>query len=235
MHAARLILLGLALLTLAIACWLTGCGGSAPTPAASAEGPGDQSTQPAAEPGVARTTPTPKAKPKPVDPIVILHTSAGTIKIHLLAEKAPQTVDNFLSNYARRGFYDETIFHHIEPGMMLIGGGFTADLQPKQTRAAIYNESRNGLSNRKGTVAMIHDPEAAHSATSQFFINLVDNPTFDFRADESEDAFGYCVFGEVVEGMDIVEQIAASPTAPQGDFPAVPERTVLIQKVEQVR
>jgi peptidyl-prolyl cis-trans isomerase A (cyclophilin A)/peptidyl-prolyl cis-trans isomerase B (cyclophilin B) len=235
MHAARLILLGLALLTLAVACWLTGCGSKTESPDATAEA---GSLEPAAAGGSASASASAKPKaapPKPVDPIVVLHTSAGPIKLKLYAEKSPQTVDNFLNNYARRGFYDQTVFHHIEPGMMLIGGGFTADLQPKETRAAIYNESRNGLANRKGTVAMIHDPEAAHSATSQFFINLVDNPSFDFQAGESEDTFGYCVFGEVVEGMEIVEQIAATPTTAQGDFPAVPTRTVLIERVEQLR
>ena len=234
MHAARLILLGLALLTLAVACWLTGCGGKSETPEASAasapETPAEGGTAQKAAPAKVRPAP-----PKPVDPIVVLHTSAGDIKVHLFAEKAPQTVDNFLNNYARRGFYDQTVFHHIEPGLMLIGGGFTADLQPKETRAAIYNESRNGLANRKGTVSMIHDPDAAHSATSQFFINLVDNPAFDFKSGDVEDTFGYCVFGEVTEGMEIVEQIAATPTAAQGDFPAVPTQMVMIQKVEQVR
>ena len=235
MHAARLILLGQALLTLAVACWLTGCGSKTESPDVTAEA---GSLEPPAEGGsVSASKPAkPKAAPpKPVDPIVVLHTSAGDIKVKLYAEKAPQTVDNFLNNYARRGFYDETIFHHIEPGMMLIGGGFTADLQPKETRAAIYNESRNGIANRKGTVAMIHDPEAVHSATSQFFINLVDNPSFDFQAGETEDTFGYCVFGEVVEGMEVVEQIAATPTTAQGDFPAVPSRTVMIERVEQLR
>jgi cyclophilin family peptidyl-prolyl cis-trans isomerase len=235
MHAARLILLGLALLTLAVACWLTGCGSKTESPdvtaeAGSLETPAEGVSTSASKPAKPKAAP-----PKPVDPIVVLHTSAGDIKVKLYAEKAPQTVDNFLNNYARRGFYDETIFHHIEPGMMLIGGGFTADLQPKETRAAIYNESRNGLANRKGTVAMIHDPEAVHSATSQFFINLVDNPSFDFQAGETEDTFGYCVFGEVIEGMEVVEQIAATPTTAQGDFPAVPTRTVLIERVEQLR
>jgi peptidyl-prolyl cis-trans isomerase A (cyclophilin A) len=235
MHAARLILLGLALLTLVVACWLTGCGAKSAAPDAAAVAASPDT--PAADTPVSAASPA-KAKPIPkkaVDPIVVLHTSAGDIKVQLFAEKAPQTVDNFLNNYARRGFYDETIFHHIEPGMMLIGGGFTSDLQPKETRAAIYNESRNGLLNRKGTLAMIHDPEAVHSATSQFFINLADNPAFDFQDSETEDTFGYCVFGQVLEGMEIVDQIAATPTAAQGDFPAVPTQTVMIQTVEQLR
>jgi len=234
MHAARLLLLGLALLTLAIACWLTGCGSGAKTPTTEPEAQADASSESGAGAVASKPVKT-KAPPKAVDPIVVLHTSEGIIKIQLFAEKSPQTVDNFLNTYARRGFYEETIFHHIEPGMMLIAGGFTADLQPKPTRSAIYNESRNGLANRKGTVAMIHDPEAAHTATSQFFINLVDNPAFDFRAGAEEDAFGYCVFGQVIEGMNVVEKIAQTPTAAQGDFPAVPTQTVMIQKVEQVR
>lgn len=233
MHAARLILLGLALATLAVACWLTGCGAKTET-AAEGETAASDLTQASGATEVA-TTSKAKAPQKPEDPVVVLHTSAGPIKIQLFAEKSPQTVDNFLNNYVRRGFYEETIFHHIEPGMMLIGGGFTADLQPKETRAAIYNESRNGLSNRKGTVAMIHDPEAAHSATSQFFINLVDNAKLDFQAGEAEDTFGYCVFGKVIEGMDVVERIAKTPTTAQGEFPAVPNETVMIQKAEQLR
>jgi cyclophilin family peptidyl-prolyl cis-trans isomerase len=233
MHLARIALLGLALVTLACACWLTGCGSKAEKPAAAKAG------EPAAE-GAAASSDTPaatvaKAPARPVDPVVVLHTNAGVIKIQLFAEKAPQTVENFLRNYAERGFYEQTIFHHVEPGMMLIGGGFTADLQAKPTRAAIYNESRNGLSNTKGTIAMNHDPEAAHSATSQFFVNLQDNPDLDFQAGETEDIFGYCVFGKIVEGMDVVERIASQPTAAQGDFPSVPTETVMIERVEQLR
>ena len=234
MHAARLILLGLALVTLAIACWLTGCGSKANTTSSDAGAAATGSPETAAAGTVASTTKA-KAPPQAVDPIVVLHTSAGDIKLKLFAEKSPQTVDNFLNTYVRRGFYEETIFHHIEPGMMLIGGGFTADLAAKPTRSAIYNESRNGLSNRKGMVAMIHDPEAPHTATSQFFINLVDNPSFDFQAGEEEDSFGYCVFGVVIEGMNVIEQIAQTPTSVQGEFPAVPTQTVMIQKVEQLR
>ncbi|HEX5104746.1 MAG TPA: peptidylprolyl isomerase, partial [Pirellulaceae bacterium] len=143
MHFARLILLGLALVTLAVAAWLTGCGDSPKTPVAEGSSTSESAPESVSTAGVAPKQTKPSTPPKPVDPIVILHTSAGQIKVQLFAEKAPQTVDNFLNNYARRGFYDETIFHHIEPGMMLIAGGFTADLQPKETRAAIYNESRN--------------------------------------------------------------------------------------------
>lgn len=235
MHVARLALIGLALITLAVACWLTGCGSQTETPSVEAGAEPEAASQVVGASSVAAPAKPPKPAPKAVDPIVALHTSAGIVKIQLFSEKSPQTVDNFLRNYAERGFYEQTIFHHLEPGMMLIGGGFTADLQPKETRAAIYNESRNGLSNKKGTVAMIHDPDAAHSATSQFFVNLADNPDFDFRSEGEIDTFGYCVFGQVVEGMEIVEQIAQMPTGAQGEFPAVPAEMVRIERVERLR
>ena len=162
MHLARFVLLFVALAILGAACWLSGCGGTpAADPAASADAP--DISQPVAT-NSATTAESPTARPKatrppPEDPIVVLHTSAGDIKLKLLAEKAPQTVDNFLSNYADRKFYDETIFHHVEPGSLLIAGGYDAALAAKPTRTPIYNESRNGLSNTRGTVAMICDPE----------------------------------------------------------------------------
>lgn len=180
------------------------------------------------------TRPAPQL-PKPIDPMVVLHTSAGDITIRLFQEKAPRTVENFLRAYAERGFYDQTIFHHAEPGLMLIGGGYTADLQRKQPRAPIYNESRNGLSNRRGTVAMIRDADAPHSATSEFFVNLADNMDFDFRTADEEEMPGYCVFGEVIAGMDIVDRIAQLPTVSQGEFEKVPSPNVSIASVERLQ
>jgi cyclophilin family peptidyl-prolyl cis-trans isomerase len=234
MHLARIALLGLALASLAVACWLTGCGGKSDTASADATS-GESATEVDPTSSVAGPAPKTKAPEQPVDPVVVLHTSAGDIKLQLYAEKAPQTVANFLRNYVERGFYEQTIFHHVEPGMMLIGGGFTADLQPKPTKAPIYNESRNGLQNKKGTIAMIHEPNAAHSATSQFFVNLQDNPDLDFQAGEEADVFGYCVFGKVVEGLDVVERIAGQPTTAQGDFVSIPVETVMIERVEELR
>ena len=119
--------------------------------------------------------------------------------------------------------------------MMLIGGGYTADMQPKPARTPIFNESRNGISNRRGTVAMIRDPESPHSATSQFFINLADNPDFDFKPGETDDVLGYCVFGQVVVGLDVVERIAQMPTTSIGEFAKVPSPAVAIQSVERLR
>ena len=173
--------------------------------------------------------------PKPVDPMVVLHTTAGDITLHLFPERSPRTVENFLRVYAERGFYDQTIFHHAEPGQMLIAGGYTADLQRKPPRTAIYNESRNGLSNRRGTVAMIRDPDAPHSATSEFFVNLADNADFDFRTSDEDEVPGYCVFGEVIRGMDVIDRIAQLPTVSQGDFEKIPSPAVLIKSVERVQ
>lgn len=186
--------------------------------------------------GAELTTASASKPPSPAaDPVVVLQTTAGEIHVRLFAEKAPQTVDNFLRNYVQRGFYDQTIFHHVEPGMILLAGGFTADLEAKPTRTPIFNESRNGLSNRRGTLAMICDPQSPHSATSQFFINLRDNPDFDFRSENGEDVLGYCVFGEVIAGMDIVDQIASRPTESRGEFPRIPSPPVAILGVRQLR
>lgn len=167
--------------------------------------------------------------------MVVLHTSQGDITLKLFTDKAPRTVENFLRNYAERGFYNETIFHHVEPGQMIIAGGYTADLQRKQPRAPIYNESRNGLQNRRGTIAMIRDSDSPHTATSEFFINLSDNPVFDFKeADDSEEP-GYCVFGEIVSGMEVIDRIAQLPTASMGDFAKVPSPPVTIAGVERLQ
>lgn len=213
-----------------------GCSGSKSAPSGSGQATTQAESKSKGElaAGQSPTYTAPPARAKPVNPIVVLHTTAGDVRIELFSEKAPQTVENFLRTYAGRGFYSDTIFHHVEPGMMLIGGGFTADLQPKQTRTPIYNESRNGLANRRGTIAMIRDPESPHSATSQFFINLSDNPDLDFK-DGDTDTFGYCVFGEVVEGLNIVEQIAKMPTTATGEFARVPSPPVAIGTVERLQ
>jgi cyclophilin family peptidyl-prolyl cis-trans isomerase len=220
-----------------VAVGLTGCGGSTPTSSPAAATPPEpaaaiQATSEATRIVTASSRHEPPAAP---DPTVVLHTTEGDIKLRLYAQKSPRTVANFLENYANRGFYNQTIFHHVEPGVMLIGGGYTAELEPKPTRTPIFNESRNGLSNRRGTVAMIREPDAPHTATSQFFINLADNPQLDYSEGESEETLGYCVFGEVIEGMDIVERVAKKPTASQADFARIPSPPVAITGVERLR
>lgn len=140
------------------------------------------------------------------NPIVVMETSKGVIKIELFADKAPITVKNFLK-YVDDKHYDGTIFHRVIDGFMIQGGGYTPGMNEKSTRPPIKNEATNGLSNRRGTIAMArtNDPD---SATAQFFINVVDNPNLDRR----EGSAGYCVFGKVIEGMDVVDAIRSVPT-----------------------
>lgn len=160
--------------------------------------------------------------------MITFHTNHGDIVINTFADKAPVTVENFL-NYCRSGFYDNTIFHRVINGFMIQGGGFTPGMQQKETNAAIKNEANNGLKNTRGTLAMArtNDP---HSATAQFFINLVDNDFLNFRS-ERADGWGYCVFAEVTEGMDVVDKIKGVATGRSGMHQDVPKEDVVITGV----
>lgn len=165
---------------------------------------------------------------KPAEPPrVRLETNLGTIVIALDAQNAPKTVDNFLG-YARDGFYNGTIFHRVIRRFMIQGGGFTDTMQQKPTRPAIENEADNGLKNRRGTVAMARTSDP-HSATAQFFINTVDNAPLDFTAKTGQ-GWGYCVFGRVVEGMEVVDAIEKEATTFRNGHGDVPVRPVVIQK-----
>ena len=162
-------------------------------------------------------------------PRVKVDTNLGSFVIELYPEKAPKTVENFLQ-YVRDGFYDGTIFHRVIDGFMIQGGGFTPDFERKQTRAPILNEADNGLKNTRGTIAMARTMDP-HSATSQFFINVKDNPFLNFTA-KTPRGWGYAVFGKVVEGMDVVDKIRKVPTGPGGMFPKdVPQEPVIIEKM----
>ncbi|WP_294502334.1 peptidylprolyl isomerase [uncultured Victivallis sp.] len=160
--------------------------------------------------------------------MITLKTSKGDIKINLFEEEAPITTKNFL-DYIDSGFYKGTIFHRVIPGFMVQGGGFSTDFVQKPTNDPITNEADNQLSNRRGTIAMART-NIVDSATSQFFINLVDNDFLDFKAPTPQH-FGYCVFGEVVEGMDVVDAIAAVPTGSRGMHRDVPTENVVILDV----
>lgn len=162
---------------------------------------------------------------------VLLNTNHGDITIKLFKDDAPATVENFLS-YVQKGFYDNTIFHRIIDGFMIQGGGFEPGMEQKTTDEPIKNEANNGLSNKRGTLAMArtNDP---HSATAQFFINVKDNDFLDFQA-ESMHGWGYCVFGEVAEGMDVVEKIKAVETGSAGFHQDVPVDDVIIHKATTV-
>ncbi|ADT87486.1 MULTISPECIES: peptidylprolyl isomerase [Vibrio] len=157
--------------------------------------------------------------------MITLHTNFGDIKIQLNEEKAPETSANFLQ-YCRDGFYDNTLFHRVIDGFMIQGGGMTSGLREKATRSPIRNEANNGLSNKVGSIAMARTMEP-HSASSQFFINVNNNTFLDFRS-ENRDGWGYCVFGEVVEGMDIVNKIKGVSTGSYGMHQDVPLDEVVI-------
>ena len=159
---------------------------------------------------------------------VIMETSMGTITLELDEEKAPATTANFLA-YVTKGFYDGTIFHRVIDGFMIQGGGFTKDMNQKPTDEPIRNEAVNGLKNLRGTIAMARTM-VVDSATSQFFINLVDNAFLDFSAPTPQ-GFGYAVFGKVTDGMEVVDRIAKVSTGFAGQHQNVPETPVLIKKV----
>lgn len=160
-------------------------------------------------------------------PRVRLKTNLGDIVIELDQAKAPNTVSNFLA-YVNEGFYNGTIFHRVIDGFMVQGGGFTPDFQKKETRAPIENEANNGLKNEIGTVAMARTNQP-HSATSQFFINVVNNDFLNFHS-QTPRGWGYAVFGKVVEGMNVVDAIRHTPTGPGGPFRQdVPQTPVIIE------
>jgi peptidyl-prolyl cis-trans isomerase B (cyclophilin B) len=160
---------------------------------------------------------------------VRLDTSHGAIVLELDDDNAPATVANFLQ-YAKDGHYDDTIFHRVIDGFMIQGGGFAPGMKQKPTRAPVANEAGNGLKNRKYTVAMArtNDP---HSATAQFFINVADNDFLDYKG-PSPQGWGYCVFGKVVEGTDVVDRIKGVPTGRSGFHENVPSDDVVIRKAE---
>jgi len=168
-------------------------------------------------------------------PDVLITTSLGEITVRLDREKAPLTVENFLVGYVERLHYDNTVFHRVEEGFMVLGGGFTPDLAAKPTRTPVYNEAPNGLKNTRGTIAMARDPADRHSATCQFFFNLVDNPELDQQGRESDEEYGYCVFGKVVSGMEVVDRIAQVKVRESNGFKMLPAETVAIKSIRRIR
>ncbi len=165
------------------------------------------------------------------NPQVVLETSKGKIVLELYADKAPVTVKNFLA-YVDAKFYDGTIFHRVIPNFMIQGGGFTADMNQKPTNDPIQNEADNGLKNQRGTIAMART-NVPHSATSQFFINSVNNDFLNFKS-KSARGWGYAVFGKVVEGLEVVDAISAVKTGTSGRFRDVPAEPLVIQSARRV-
>lgn len=171
----------------------------------------------------------------PDHPVVEIVTNLGAIRLELDAVNAPGTVQNFL-NYVGDCFYDGTLFHYVAPGKMIVGGGFTADAKPKPAGTPVRNEAHNGLKNLRGTIAAARDAAAGiDNATSQFFINLADSPSFDHRGDAA-DEYGYCVFGKVVNGLDVAEAISHVPTRDGGgDLVQTPDPPVVVKSIRVVQ
>ncbi len=165
-------------------------------------------------------------------PRVAVKTSMGTFTIELHEKEAPETVRNFLA-YVDEGFYAGTIFHRVIEDFMIQGGGLDREMSRKKTRDPIANEAMNKLKNRAGMVAMART-SAPNSATSQFFVNVVDNPMLDYR-DTSAEGIGYCVFGKVVEGMEVVEKIRSVPTGVKNGMRDVPTTPVVIESITRVK
>ncbi|HIE55263.1 MAG TPA: peptidyl-prolyl cis-trans isomerase [Chromatiaceae bacterium] len=160
---------------------------------------------------------------------VLMKTSKGDMEIALDADKAPKTVENFL-RYVDDGFYNGTIFHRVISGFMIQGGGYTPDMRKKETREAVPNEAKNGLKNKRGTIAMARTSDP-HSATAQFFINHKDNANLDHP---SFDGWGYAVFGRVTKGLEVLDAIAAVPTGVRNRMRDVPLETVVIESVQRI-
>jgi peptidyl-prolyl cis-trans isomerase A (cyclophilin A)/peptidyl-prolyl cis-trans isomerase B (cyclophilin B) len=206
---------------------------SKPAAAKSEAKPAAKTAKPAAKP--AKTPAKTADKPAAADAVansnkVLIKTSLGDITVELYPDKSPKSVENFLG-YVKSGFYDGTVFHRVIEGFMVQGGGFTKDLRQKPTKAPIPIESKNGLSNLRGTVSMARTMDP-NSATAQFFINTVDNPRLDYVSDANP---GYAVFGKVIAGLEVVDKIKAVPTGPQGPFRSdVPTTAIVIEKVSLV-
>jgi peptidyl-prolyl cis-trans isomerase B (cyclophilin B) len=183
--------------------------------------------------GCGNAAPDAESSAKSSKPQVKMVTNMGELIIELEAEKAPKTVENFLS-YVNEGFYNGTIFHRIIDGFMIQGGGFTQEYVKKQTHAPIQNEADNMLRNKVGTIAMARTGDP-HSATAQFFINVANNDSLDFR-ERTQRAWGYAVFGRVVKGMEVVKQIKAVPTGSGGPFRRdAPLKPVIIESVTLIK
>lgn len=231
-------------LALAVA---AGCGSEEGAPPASIDGQGqgatsaqDKYSSSQAGPievraGALRETPAIIIEDTRQFPEVRIETELGDIHIRLNAEKAPVTVDNFLLNYVDRGFYDNTIFHCVDKGFIIAAGGYTAGLQQKEKRDGIPSEADNGLKNLRGTIAMSRNPDDADSGNCEFFINLADNAPLDHKNPDRAEANGYCVFGEVIQGMEVVDRIAEAEVADQDQFPKMPSKHIKITSIKRGR
>jgi len=170
-----------------------------------------------------------------VTPEAVIKTNYGDITVQLDDKNSPRTVDHFLDTYVSSQFYDGTILHYVQEGSMIIGGGYTPEGQPKKSRGEVLNEADNGLSNKRGTISMSRYPEARDSATCQFFINLQDNPQFDHADEEDDTKFGYCVFGRVTAGMDVVDRISQVEVHDAEVLTSTPVTPIIIESIRRTK
>jgi len=207
---------------------------------AAVSGGGNAAKGTSSAPGAAiQLTPTASAS-DPLHPLVEIQTSWGNITVELDASQAAMTVRNFLE-YVDSGHYDQTLFHQVLKDYAIMGGAYAPASQPqgkpleKKTRAPIYNEAKKcGLKNTAGTIAMVRKPDVTDSATCQFFINVTDNPNLDYKGPNPEE-YGYCPFGKVTSGMDVVRKIAEVEVTDTNEFERIPKQNVIIQSIRRVR
>lgn len=167
-------------------------------------------------------------------PVVKIETTLGAITVELDAERAPITVKNFLW-YANNGSYQQTIFHQVVPGYVAIGGGYDQQLAERPTHIEIRNEAANGLKNKRGTISMARRPNVIDSSTSQFFFNLADNSQLDQKGRNTAEEFGYCVFGKVIDGMEVLDRMSAAPVTKSEKFGSTPATPIVVKSVSRVR
>ena len=211
---------------------LTGCSRSE-SPPAEQQAAAESETPAAAESEAPADTNVLKEPNAEYYPIVALKTSLGEVTLKLDAKRAPRTVNNFL-HYVHSGHYDQTIFHQVQEGYVVLGGSYAADLTEKDGRYAISNEADNGLKNVRGTIAMARQPDEIDSATCQFFINLADNPNLDHHGETPEE-YGFCVFGEVIKGMDVLDRMSRVEVEATEQFEQLPVETVLLETARRVK
>jgi peptidyl-prolyl cis-trans isomerase B (cyclophilin B) len=219
--------------TAAVLGFIVGCGSSAnsnldPNSSTTESAPALNVAAAAVPPGTTQATTL-----DPLHPIVVIETTLGPLTVTLDAEKAPITVGNFLG-YVQRGHYNGTIFHEVQKDFIAIAGAYTADLKERQTDFPIRNEAHNGLKNDRFSLAMARLPDAIDSATCHFFINLADNPNLNHKSEETA-GYGYCVFGQVTKGQEVLEKLNQTATTAQADFPALPTASIAIQSIKRIK
>lgn len=223
-HRRKYLAIGLNVMVVMV---LAGCnrgGDGSQSPAAAIGGPG--STSPDAGGSSASD---------PKHPVVEIDTTLGKITVQLDYEKSPNTTDNFLA-YVGMNHYDQTIVHQVYKGQGFLAGGYGTNMLERPGRTPIRNEANNGLKNKRGTISMIRQPDAIDSATCQFFVNVVDNPSLDYR-DQTPEGYGYCVFGQVAdgEGMKVVDRIADARVHDTQEFERMPEQPIVVKSIKRIR